>query len=740
MDKKIVNCKQRWFLAIVFSAFFLSFVVQSVTASAIKANTNPTGCTSNPVLISNQWQNISNQPTFTWSGATGTIEGYYIYFGTNSSGTDITAFTTETTYQPALGINTATYYLRINTKDTGEDIPDLDWVTLFILKFDNSPPTFSASESGGALNGDWQNFVASPSFSISLPDAGAGLDGYYLYWGLDPVGTSSEPIIQGIYTFTPGAVTDGEYFLRLNAVDLLGNTSGWQTTFIFRLDTLNPPPVSGVIETNGLLTSAWGNISNPSFTWDAPLGATKYNIMWGSDPLSTIPTNVNITQPFSPNAVLGIDNYLRIQSLDSAGNLSAWSNVLFYYWYDNTPPTAVTSVSETANGIISGHCTILKNATFTWGPSTATGAPIAGYYYYWGIDPLGDAPHSSISGPPFTLSLPKGDKYYLRMAAYDDAGNISTWNANFILCNGDAVRLVSAVTGGEINLGVPDSVVNASITFSTNAFQVFEDPVWVGKDFWARLWYPTMNGHRDPTAGKVSPFNHQSFNLAADQASDSSNLFSLTLPFTISLIYSEESILAMYENSLAIYRWDGDRWKILSNSTLDTVNNIVTGTTTYLGEYILMGDPIPSMEQLSIIAAGISFGVLPLSGRTSIRDGVTNPWIILDATYSDQGWYVTIRGTDFIDAQNHTISIENLSIQIPQENIQLLVGSSAPVSLVTEVTSMSESNINVLASQVGSSTGRFSVTPLFKLNIPAETYGGIYSSQLFITIIRGPVN
>jgi hypothetical protein len=682
---------------------------------------------------------MTNQPTFTWSGATGTIEGYYIYFGTSSSGTD-TAFTTDTSFQPPVGVTTGTYYLRINTKDTGEDIPDANWATLFILKFDNSPPTISASEFGGASSGVWQNLVTSPSFSISLPDLGVGLDGYYLYWGADSNGTSSDPIVIGTFTFAPGSVVDGEYFLRINAVDQLGNTSGWQTAFTFRLDTQAPAPVPDVIETNGLVSSAWSNITFPSFTWDVPPGATEFNIMWGSDPLSTTPTNVNVISPFSAPSSLGVDNYLRIQSVDDAGNLSAWSTVLFTYWYDNTPPTTVTSVTETANGILSGQCSILKNVTFTWDPSTTTGAPIAGYYYYWGVDPLGINPHASSAGPPLMLSLPKGDKYYLRMAAYDDAGNISAWNTNFILCNGDVVRLISAAAGGDLNLGVPDTVVNASINFPANAYQVFEDPLWVGKDFWARLWYPTNNGHRDPTAGKVTPYNHRSFNLAADLASDTSTLFSLTLPFTVTLTYSEDSILALYENSLAIYLWDGDKWKALSNSTLDTVNNIVTGTTTYLGEYILMGDPIPSMEQLSIIAGGISFGELPLSGRTTIRNGVTNPWIILDATYSDQGWYVTIRGTDFIDAQSHTISIDNLIIQIPQENIRTLVGSSTPVSLVTEITPMSESNITALTSQSGSSTGRFSITPLFKLNIPAETYGGIYTSQLFITIISSPAN
>ena len=81
-------------------------------------------------------------------------------------------------------MTTGTYYLRINTKDTGEDIPDLDWVTLFILKFDNSPPSISATETGGALEWNLAKFW-SPlrHFSISLPDLGVGLDGYYLYLG-----------------------------------------------------------------------------------------------------------------------------------------------------------------------------------------------------------------------------------------------------------------------------------------------------------------------------------------------------------------------------------------------------------------------------------------------------------------------------------------------------------------------------------------------------------------------------
>ena len=106
-----MSLNRRWFQSYLILIFILIFTFQEGNASTNKVNTNPTDCTSNPVITSDQWQNISNQPAFTWSGATGTIEGYYIYFGTSSSGTDITTFTTDTTFQPSVGVSTGTYYL-----------------------------------------------------------------------------------------------------------------------------------------------------------------------------------------------------------------------------------------------------------------------------------------------------------------------------------------------------------------------------------------------------------------------------------------------------------------------------------------------------------------------------------------------------------------------------------------------------------------------------------------------------
>lgn len=723
-------------IPIFIAVFCASFPVSANKLFETNPPTNPPSCIEDHAVINNTWQNSINDPSFTWIAGSDTesgVDGYFVYWGTDPNGVSVSYQQITTTYDP-IAVTTGIYYLRVNTRDVDGNLAG--WVTLFIFRYDNTPPSMNVTESGGASNGTWQNTITSPTFAIIPDDFGVGFDGYYLYWGADPNGTSLNPIIQGLFSFSPGFQSDGEYYLRINALDLLYNASGWQTIFIFKKDTIDPNPVTSASEINGLLPSQWNNNPTPTFNWNYPAGATKFNLYWGADPLAVVATATGIIPVYSVTAVAGTNNYLKIQSLDDAGNTSAWSTVLFTDWFDNTPPSVVTSVTETANGIISGQCTILRDATFTWNASTGTGAPLAGYYYYWGLNPIGTNTMDKIPAPPLGLNLPKGEKFYLRMAAYDDAGNVSEWTTNFILCNGDVVRLITAVGGGNLSKGVPNPIVDAAFTFSPNSFQVFEDPNWVGKDFWVRLWYPTINGHRDSPPGKVTPYTHQSFNLAADLASDTSDLYQLTLPFTITLSYSENSILALYEDSLTIYRWNGNQWKALPNSTVDTVNNTVTGATTNLGEFILLGNPIPVELQLSIIANALSFGEFPLTGRSSIISGYTDPWIILDSIYSELGWYVTISGTDFKDTQNHVIPIENLSIQIPDGNINVLVGYSPPLSLVTVPASLQTTSMTIISSQIGSNSGKFSVAPIFNLQIPADVYGGTYSSQITITIMN----
>lgn len=95
---------------------------------------NPTTVLENSGVESGVWQNITNDPAFTWSGASDAlsgVRGYNVYWGTNPSGVSET-WTADTAYDPG-PVAAGTYYLRIRTSDhAGNWSP---WETLFTFKY-----------------------------------------------------------------------------------------------------------------------------------------------------------------------------------------------------------------------------------------------------------------------------------------------------------------------------------------------------------------------------------------------------------------------------------------------------------------------------------------------------------------------------------------------------------------------------------------------------------------------------
>ena len=157
-----------------------------------------------------------------------------------------------------------------------------------------------------------------------------------------------------------------------------------------------------------------------------------------------------------------------------------------------------------------------------------------------------------------------------------------------------------------------------------------------------------------------------------------------------------------------------------------------------LGEFILMGDPIPIADQFSIIINPIQFGTHRLTGLVEILSGFTSPWIILDSTRIDQGWHVNINATDFSDEFGHTIPINNLQVRLPQANISTIVGMTTPFSDILEFTDLSPFDQVLVHASFGQGTGRFNITPEFQLVVPANAFIGSYSNQVTVTIIAGP--
>ncbi len=206
---------------------------------------NPTSCnqikngTENGV-----WQNIMNNPSFEWSGASDSVSGvagYYYYWGPDPDGIS-SNFTTPPEYDPP-AVNSGTYYLRVSTEDgVGNNAL---WTTLYVFKFDSTPPnnpSYSVQLIGSTESNVWQDSVNDPCFNWSgASDSVSGVAGYYYYWGTNPSGQSAYFTISSGYD--PPEVNTGTYYLRVSTQDEVGNEASWITLYIFRFnDSLNDSP------------------------------------------------------------------------------------------------------------------------------------------------------------------------------------------------------------------------------------------------------------------------------------------------------------------------------------------------------------------------------------------------------------------------------------------------------------------------------------------------------------------
>ena len=115
---------------------------------------------------------------------------------------------------------------------TYEYVQQKAWEGWVLRDADTTPPSLpqQAQELQGAQSGVIQSAVSGPVFSWERGNDSSAV--YQVYWGTQAEGTdtltTNEP------TFTPAAITEnGTYYLRVQARDAAGNTSGWSTLFVF---------------------------------------------------------------------------------------------------------------------------------------------------------------------------------------------------------------------------------------------------------------------------------------------------------------------------------------------------------------------------------------------------------------------------------------------------------------------------------------------------------------------------
>jgi len=137
---------------------------------------NPQEATHAAGVANKTWQRTTNTADFTWpvphdegSG----IQGYYVFWGTEITGTSDT-FITNNQYQipnPLCGTNEACVgYLRLRSVDNVDNQAE-KWSTVFELRYDNAPPTADFTFNGG-ITRTTQTLV---TLHITASDRGSGV-------------------------------------------------------------------------------------------------------------------------------------------------------------------------------------------------------------------------------------------------------------------------------------------------------------------------------------------------------------------------------------------------------------------------------------------------------------------------------------------------------------------------------------------------------------------------------------
>lgn len=296
---------------------------------------------------------------------------------------------------------------------------------------DGTPPTNPAcSETHGVGHNTWQNTTSDPSFTwVGASDgSGSGVYRYNYYWGTNPAGTSTNWTMGTSFDPLP-VPSPSTYYLRIRTEDAVGNLSAWQDCFIFKYD--GAPPSNPTVLNSNPLPIIWTNDSTVDVSWSGQSdgsgsGVHGFSIAWSSS-ASTLPdtvmetTGTNTTSPI----LIGSNWYLHIRTKDNAGN---WSPDAAHAGPFNI------DVEAPVSNAVSPPSSVTTSIEVSWS-GTDDRSGIASYDIQYRIGPggiwtdwlLGTTSTSATFGPVNPVSTVRGETYYFRSRAHDNAGNVESY-------------------------------------------------------------------------------------------------------------------------------------------------------------------------------------------------------------------------------------------------------------------------------------------------------------------------
>lgn len=377
----------------VYSGVVTSYSIQHYADTSAPSNPTSLSAYSNSSMATgittNNWY-ASTAPYFDWpdedatGGATDTsagsgIQGYYLYYGTNSSANPVVSgsLITDTNYT-GIGMSSgSTYYLRITTIDTAGNTSPTVWQP-FIYKLDNNipsnPSTVSANPPG---------YTATNSFTFSwsgATDAESGIASYCYKTGeagyVETCTTSTS--VSSITSYKTGANT---FYVR--AKDNAGNYSSDYATSSYYYSSVAPSAPEDLA-----VSPSTNTVNQYAFTWSPPdvyYGAQaglRYYYSVNALPTSSNVNSVGLEVTYLSSGAYATqngNNTLYVVAKDEAGNID-YNNYASVDFESNTSSPGVPLNVEISD--VSVKETSSWKIALSWEPPTDTGSGLSTYKVY----------------------------------------------------------------------------------------------------------------------------------------------------------------------------------------------------------------------------------------------------------------------------------------------------------------------------------------------------------------------
>ncbi len=246
-----------------------------------------------------------------------------------------------------------------------------------------------SSSSGSSISTDTWYTHSAPYFSwTGASDAGAGISGYYVYFGTD---STAEPTTAGVFqagnTYTASSLVSGStYYLRIKARDSAQNSASttW-SAFIYKFDNGTPSAPSSVT----VNPSGYASSNEFTFNWSAvvsgsgsPIAGYQYKTDAESGDLSdwsetTASTTVSPDEPAHSTG----ENIFYVRSIDTAGNISGTpTQVSFYFGGEGPTAPQLLNVNPSTN--------TTNSFAFSWSAPETHSGPSSTLIYCYTVNTL----------------------------------------------------------------------------------------------------------------------------------------------------------------------------------------------------------------------------------------------------------------------------------------------------------------------------------------------------------------